>query len=46
MMISPNGVLFLSCASTGGTNIVQIDTNRESYGTIGDLEDMLEHYKN
>jgi len=46
-MLKPNGLLCFTCASTGRT---EHGTTRSqpgcSYGTIGNLEDMKDYYKN
>jgi SAM-dependent methyltransferase len=46
-MLKPDGLFFFTCASTDrpehGTRRT---TPHDSYGTIGNLEDMLDHYKN
>jgi SAM-dependent methyltransferase len=46
-MLKPNGLFFFTCASTGrpehGTRRT---TPGDSYGTIGNLEDMSDYYKN
>ena len=46
-MLKPNGLFFFSCASTNrpehGTRRTSPD---QSYGSIGNLEDMLDYYKN
>jgi SAM-dependent methyltransferase len=46
-MLKPNGLFCFTCASTGraehGTTRT---TPGDSYGTIGDLEDMKDYYKN
>jgi SAM-dependent methyltransferase len=46
-MLKPNGLFLFTCASTGrpehGTRRTSIG---DSYGTIGNLEDMVDYYKN
>ena len=46
-MLKPNGLLFFTCASTGrpehGTRRTEPNA---SYGTIGNLSDMVDYYKN
>lgn len=46
-MLKPNGLFFFTCASTGraehGTSRTSPD---QSYGTIGNLQDMCDYYKN
>jgi SAM-dependent methyltransferase len=46
-MLKPNGVFCFTCASTGrpehGTRRSDVGS---SYGTIGNLEDMVDYYKN
>jgi len=46
-MLKPNGLFFFTCASTGrrehGTRRT---TPEDSYGTIGNLNDMSDYYKN
>tara|TARA_B110000879_G_C11176215_1_gene516095 strand:+ start:783 stop:1385 length:603 start_codon:yes stop_codon:yes gene_type:complete len=46
-MLKPNGLLLFTCASTGrlehGTRRTSPD---QSYGTIGELNDMSDYYKN
>lgn len=46
-MLKPDGLFFFTCASTGrpehGTRNI---TPHDSYGTIGNLEDMSDYYKN
>lgn len=46
-MLKPNGLFFFTCASTGraehGTKRTSPD---QSYGTIGNLHDMCDYYKN
>ena len=47
VMLKPNGLFFFTCASTGraehGTRRTSPD---QSYGTIGNLDDMSDYYKN
>ena len=46
-MLKPNGLFLFTCASTGrwehGTRRT---TPKDSYGTIGNIEDMQDYYKN
>lgn len=46
-MLKPNGLFCFTCASTGrpehGTRRT---TPQDSYGTIGNIEDMVDYYKN
>lgn len=46
-MLKPGGLFFFSCASTGrGEHGTRRTTPENCYGTIGNLEDMVDHYKN
>jgi SAM-dependent methyltransferase len=46
-MLKPNGLFCFTCASTGRAEHGTRRTSpRESYGTIGGLEDMSDYYKN
>ena len=46
-MLKPNGLFCFSCASTGRPEHGTRRTNpNDSYGTIGNLEDMSDYYKN
>lgn len=46
-MLKPGGLFFFSCASTGrGEHGTRRTTPHDSYGTIGNLEDMTDYYKN
>jgi SAM-dependent methyltransferase len=46
-MLKPNGLFFFTCASTGRKEHGTRRTNpQDSYGTIGNLEDMVDYYKN
>ena len=46
-MVKPNGVFCFTCASTGRAEHGTRRTEPESsYGTIGNLEDMADYYKN
>ena len=46
-MLKPDGLFFFTCASTGRTEHGTIRTTpSESYGTIGNLQDMSDYYKN
>lgn len=46
-MLKPNGLFLFTCASTGRAEHGTLrTTNTDSYGTIGNLEDMCNYYKN
>ena len=46
-MLKPNGLFFFTCASTGREEHGTRRTSpTDSYGTIGDVEDMVDYYKN
>ena len=46
-MLKPGGLFFFSCASTGRAEHGTRRTSpSESYGTVGNLEDMSDYYKN
>ena len=46
-MLKPNGLFCFSCASTGRPEHGTRRSNpNDSYGTIGNLEDMSDYYKN
>jgi SAM-dependent methyltransferase len=46
-MLKPDGLFFFTCASTGRLEHGTRRTSpRDSYGTIGNLEDMSDYYKN
>ena len=46
-MLKPNGLFLFSCASTGRPEHGTRRTSpNDSYGTIGNLEDMVDYYKN
>lgn len=46
-MLKPNGLFFFTCASTGrAEHGTRRTTPQDSYGTIGNLEDMNDYYKN
>ena len=46
-MLKPNGIFCFSCASTGRPEHGTRRSNpNDSYGTIGNLEDMSDYYKN
>lgn len=46
-MLKPNGLLCLTCASTGrAEHGTRRTTPHDSYGTIGGLDDMSDYYKN
>jgi hypothetical protein len=46
-MLKPNGLFCFTCASTGRPEHGTRRTSpRDSYGTIGGLEDMSDYYKN
>lgn len=46
-MLKPNGLFLFTCASTGRAEHGTLRTsNTDSYGTIGNLEDMCNYYKN
>lgn len=46
-MLKPDGLFFFTCASTGRSEHGTRRTNpADSYGTIGNLEDMSDYYKN
>jgi|UniRef100_A0A6C0KER7 SAM-dependent methyltransferase len=46
-MLKPDGLFCFSCASTGrGEHGTRRTTPENCYGTIGNLEDMVDHYKN
>lgn len=46
-MLKPNGVFAFTCASTGrGEHGTRRTSPQDSYGTIGNLEDMVDYYKN
>jgi len=46
-LLKPNGLFFFTCASTGRKEHGTRRTNpNESYGSIGNLEDMIDYYKN
>jgi SAM-dependent methyltransferase len=46
-MLKPGGLFFFSCASTGRLEHGTIRAKPvDSYGTIGNIEDMLDYYKN
>jgi SAM-dependent methyltransferase len=46
-MLKPNGLFCFTCASTGRAEHGTKRTSpNESYGTIGDLSDMVNYYKN
>ena len=46
-MLKPNGMLCFTCASTGrAEHGTRRTTPQDSYGTIGNVEDMFDYYKN
>jgi SAM-dependent methyltransferase len=46
-MLKPNGLFFFTCASTGRAEHGTRRTSPgDSYGSIGNLEDMIDYYKN
>jgi SAM-dependent methyltransferase len=46
-MLKPDGLFCFTCASTGrGEHGTKRTTPQDSYGTIGNLEDMADYYKN
>ena len=46
-MLKPDGLFVFTCASTGrGEHGTRRTSPNESYGTIGNLEDMSDYYKN
>jgi SAM-dependent methyltransferase len=46
-MLKPGGLFFFTCASTGRREHGTRRTSpQDSYGTIGNLEDMVDYYKN
>ena len=46
-MLKPDGLFCFTCASTGrGEHGTRRTTPSDSYGTIGNLEDMSDYYKN
>ena len=46
-MLKPNGLFCFTCASTGRPEHGTRRTSpSDSYGTIGNVEDMVDHYKN
>jgi hypothetical protein len=46
-MLKPDGLFFFTCASTGREEHGTRRTSPEaSYGTIGNIEDMIDYYKN
>jgi SAM-dependent methyltransferase len=46
-MLKPDGLFCFTCASTGrGEHGTRRTTPMDSYGTIGNLEDMSDYYKN
>jgi SAM-dependent methyltransferase len=46
-MLKPNGLFCFTCASTGrGEHGTRRTSPSDSYGTIGNLEDMQDYYKN
>jgi SAM-dependent methyltransferase len=46
-MLKPDGLFFFTCASTGrGEHGTRRTSPRDSYGTIGNLPDMADYYKN
>lgn len=46
-MLKPNGLFFFTCASTGRPEHGTRRTSpKDSYGTIGNLDDMSDYYKN
>lgn len=46
-MLKPGGLLCISCASTGRPEHGTRRTSpNDSYGTIGNIEDMIDYYKN
>jgi SAM-dependent methyltransferase len=46
-MLKSDGLLFFTCASTGRAEHGTRQTSpNDSYGTIGNLEDMVDYYKN
>jgi len=46
-MLKPNGLFCFTCASTGrGEHGTRRTSAGDSYGTIGNLEDMQDYYKN
>lgn len=46
-MLKPGGLFFFTCASTGRAEHGTLRTSsRDSYGTIGMLDDMVNYYKN
>ena len=46
-MLKPDGLFCFTCASTGrGEHGTRKTTPQDSYGTIGNLEDMSDYYKN
>ena len=46
-MLKPDGLFCFTCASTGrGEHGTRRTSPRDSYGTIGNLEDMSDYYKN
>jgi SAM-dependent methyltransferase len=46
-MLKPNGLFLFTCASTGRPEHGTKRTSpNESYGTIGNLDDMIDYYKN
>jgi len=46
-MLKPNGMLCFTCASTGrAEHGTRRTTPQDSYGTIGNVEDMVDYYKN
>lgn len=46
-MLRPNGLFFFTCASTGRAEHGTRRRNpQDSYGTIGNIDDMIDYYKN
>ena len=46
-MLKPDGLFCFTCASTGrAEHGTRSTTPQDSYGTIGNLEDMIDYYKN
>ena len=46
-MLKPNGLFAFTCASTGrGEHGTRRTSGKDSYGTIGHLEDMQDYYRN
>jgi SAM-dependent methyltransferase len=46
-ILKPNGLFFFTCASTGrAEHGTRRTTPNDSYGTIGELDDMSDYYKN